>query len=1271
MATWDGSDSKPDDQNYYTYFNENITGTAAGTWTFFPNNVNNEYIPANREYYVQNEPLFEHNDPNTSYRTNTDGWSMSSVASIYQKHVMSIVDNAEMSGNQKCFTSTIKPQQSFASNNHWKDDYNLETIETKHNLIERIKKTGNSNLHVTAEEFVPNNRELDDKRFRLQNTRSINTTDASIKDSSETLDKHTFYNTSRHERKYNTRRNSNYKPKEGQQDNQFHKRNTYKNSYQQGKVSNKFQGNKCFTNKYYSDKSQADVKGIDENVLDKDTMNNTDASSSKEFYATSLNKSELLSSMEINLNNNKRALNKRSGESSTVRDEGLQENDTKHCNNQVKEFAYYGSGSKQFHNNRRNTKKYPYNIKYNREENNFKEKRRNYQGYSRENFSKEHKSKVKEQMCRNGEHNELRECCRDEMGLETKEIKEKKYNYQGFNESKEYNKENKNEIFKEKDRNKGSVFIENNEKGNEHWNNKRESSERNSVQKWGKNKKSYVDDDANQRERLADQLSRGQLECLVCCEYIKQNDYIWSCSNCYHVLHLKCIKKWAKSSQVENGWRCPACQNMSETIPENCYCFCGKTKAPEWNRRDVAHSCGEVCGRLLSKNCTHKCTLLCHPGSCPPCTAMVTKYCGCGKTLQTVQCSGHKLLLCDSICDKVLNCGKHKCERQCHHGECENCNKTVTQICYCGKNTRDVTCQSNISLTYSCETTCGKLLDCGNHTCTKLCHADACECCSLTPEKITTCCCGQTPLTEIRQTCLDPVPVCDKVCSKKLKCGQPSNPHSCKAKCHQGDCPNCDLTTDVKCRCGNMDREIACKDLTSKADDARCEKKCTKKRSCGKHKCNQLCCIEIEHVCPLVCSKTLSCGRHKCEQSCHKGRCQPCWHSSFDELYCECGAAVIYPPVPCGTRRPACDRPCSRQHSCGHEVLHNCHSEPTCPPCTVLTQRWCHGKHELRKAVPCYVTEISCGLPCNKPISCGRHKCISTCHTGPCEKPGQQCIQPCTTPREMCGHVCAAPCHEGKCPDTPCKEMVKVTCQCGHRSMSRVCAENSKEYQRIASSILASKMTDMQLGHSINLDQVFGQGAKKQNQLKTLECNDECKTIERNRKLALGLQIVNPDLSGKLMPKYSDFMKQWAKKNPQFCQMVHDKLTELVQLAKTSKQKSRSYSFDCMNKDKRHFVHESCEHFGCESQAYDQEPKRNVVATAVKDKCWLPSYSLLEIVQRENGQRKVPGPMLNTLKTDGPVKTILSLPTQRSQKTEIQSTAKTAEPEIDYFDYHG
>ncbi|XP_011684873.1 PREDICTED: protein shuttle craft [Wasmannia auropunctata] len=813
------------------------------------------------------------------------------------------------------------------------------------------------------------------------------------------------------------------------------------------------------------------------------------------------------------------------------------------------------------------------------------------------------------------------------------------------------------------------------EKKVENWRDRTESNESTPALP-GKNprKKYEIDDDASQRERLTEQLNKGGLECLVCYEHIKQSDYVWSCSNCYHVLHLRCIKKWAKSSQGENNsWKCPACRDVSFLVPEDYFCFCGKMKMPEWNRRDVAHSCGEICGRHLSKkNCTHKCTLLCHPGSCPQCVAMVTKYCGCGRTSKMLLCSAQQLLMCDSICEKNLSCGKHTCQRKCHQGECGPCDKVVQQTCFCSKKTQEVPCRANVADTYCCDNICNKPLDCEKHYCQKICHPESCEFCSLMPEKVTMCCCGQTPLTEKRESCMDPVPTCDKICSKRLKCGQPSNPHICKAPCHTGECPECDLNTDVKCRCGNMDREIACRDLTSKADDARCEKRCKKKRSCGKHNCNQLCCIDIEHICPLPCSKNLSCGRHKCQERCHIGRCSPCWESSFDELYCECGAEVIYPPVPCGTRRPTCNRPCSREHACDHEVLHNCHSEPTCPPCSVLTQRWCHGRHELRKAVPCHVKEISCGLPCSKPLTCGRHRCITMCHAGPCEKPGQQCTQPCAALRELCGHICATPCHEGKCPDTPCKEMVKVTCQCGHRTMSRVCADNAREYQRIASNILASKMADMQLGHSVDLDEVFGQGAKKQNQLKTLECNDECKIIERNRRLALGLQIVNPDLSGKLMPRYSDYMKQWAKKDPHFCQIVHDKLTELVQLAKTSKQKSRSYSFDVMNREKRHFVHESCQHFGCESQAYDEEPKRNVVATAVKDKCWLPSYSLLEMIQREKGQRKVPGPVLNTSKGNNSTKTVLSLPVKQNQQLLPSSSAtKIADKEIDYFDYQG
>lgn len=54
----------------------------------------------------------------------------------------------------------------------------------------------------------------------------------------------------------------------------------------------------------------------------------------------------------------------------------------------------------------------------------------------------------------------------------------------------------------------------------------------------------------------------------------------------------------------------------------------------------------------------------------------------------------------------------------------------------------------------------------------------------------------------------------------------------------------------------------------------------------------------------------------------------------------------------------------------------------------------------------------------------------------------------------------------------------------------------------------------------------------------------------RNRRLALALQIQNPDMSAKLTPKYSEFMKLWAKRDPNLCRHVHDKLTALVKLAK-------------------------------------------------------------------------------------------------------------------------
>ena len=66
-----------------------------------------------------------------------------------------------------------------------------------------------------------------------------------------------------------------------------------------------------------------------------------------------------------------------------------------------------------------------------------------------------------------------------------------------------------------------------------------------------------------------------------------------------------------------------------------------------------------------------------------------------------------------------------------------------------------------------------------------------------------------------------------------------------------------------------------------------------------------------------------------------------------------------------------------------------------------------------------------------------------------------------------------------------------------------------------------------------------------------LECNENCSRIERNRRLALALQIENPELTNKLAPpKYSDTLKEIAKKDPNFVRSIHRNLEDLVKLAK-------------------------------------------------------------------------------------------------------------------------
>ncbi|KAF7706181.1 transcriptional repressor NF-X1 [Silurus meridionalis] len=740
---------------------------------------------------------------------------------------------------------------------------------------------------------------------------------------------------------------------------------------------------------------------------------------------------------------------------------------------------------------------------------------------------------------------------------------------------------------------------------------------------------------------LIEQLTEEKYECMVCCDVIRVMAPVWSCQSCFHVFHLNCIKKWARSpaSQADEtgkGWRCPACQNVALKFPTSYICFCGKVTNPEYQHREIPHSCGEVCGKKRSSgDCNHRCNILCHPGPCPQCPAFTTKSCVCGRISKQVRCSQTGALCCDQECGAQLNCKKHHCTQICHQGLCQPCQLQVQQVCYCGAMQREEACGTDSASFdgfgyFSCNKPCGKILECQAHHCQQVCHPGRCQPCPRLPILVCRCPCGQTAIAKLlelgypeRRCCTDPIPSCGKMCSKPLPCGDVDTIHLCDKLCHEDKCGPCALTSTIKCKCGIKTKEVPCALIHSEDELLfTCERRCNKKRSCGRHKCGEICCVDTEHKCTIICGYKLNCGLHRCQEVCHRGNCQPCWQTSFDELACYCGETVMFPPIPCGTKPPECKNPCTRQHDCDHPVMHSCHSEEKCPPCTYLTKKWCMGNHEQRSNIPCHLQEISCGLVCNKLLSCGFHHCKRICHRGECQTEGD-CKQPCPHPRSECGHPCNAPCHPGTpCPHSTCTARVAMQCECGRRKETIPCTEAACSSQRYAAIAMASKLSDMQLGESVNIAQL----TKKNQKQARLECDQECATLERNRRLAEALQVdptVDP-FNKSSTCKYSDSLKDDARRDFKFVSEVEEEIRNLVELANKGKQPKRSHSFPPMKRDQRRIVHELAEVYGLESVSYDGEPKRNVVITAFRGKSACPTSTLTALIERETATRAPP-----------------------------------------------
>lgn len=308
----------------------------------------------------------------------------------------------------------------------------------------------------------------------------------------------------------------------------------------------------------------------------------------------------------------------------------------------------------------------------------------------------------------------------------------------------------------------------------------------------------------------------GALSCLICLERIKPTEPSWSCSSrCFAVFHLLCIQSWAQQCSnlaaaraasravtVKDDsllWHCPKCriEYPKSEIPKYYYCFCGKLENPPHDPWVLPHSCGEICGRPLKYNCGHHCLLLCHPGPCPSCPKLVKTRCYCGTTEDVRRC-GFKNFSCERLCKKLLSCGTHRCSEICHDGECPPCRERGNYKCLCRKVEMERNC---FEKDFRCDNPCEKLLGCGRHVCSRGCHEGECGDCPFQGKR--TCPCGKRVYEGV--ACDVSVPLCGGTCGKLLTCGF----HRCPERCHRGPCiATCRIVVTKACRCGSLKKQV-------------------------------------------------------------------------------------------------------------------------------------------------------------------------------------------------------------------------------------------------------------------------------------------------------------------------------------------------------------------------------------------------------------------------------------------------------------------------------
>ncbi|OAF68310.1 Nuclear transcription factor, X box-binding protein 1 [Intoshia linei] len=688
------------------------------------------------------------------------------------------------------------------------------------------------------------------------------------------------------------------------------------------------------------------------------------------------------------------------------------------------------------------------------------------------------------------------------------------------------------------------------------------------------------------REKQIHEIESNCLNCVICHSNIYRNEETWTCVECFIILHLKCIKNWfSELSFRKKTLLCPLCKcNINENPQYTCFCRKKILSANSYvNSSILAHSCGEICGKLENDQCGHPCTMLCHPGQCVECRRYVEKLCSCGKQTRLVKCLEKEYFSCNNACGKPLNCvnpNVHTCQQICHIGPCSSCDFEWKISCYCNKSIRYLSCFDNdyildSNTKFKCLEVCNKLLSCENHYCEMICHTESCLPCPYTSRRFKTCSCGKTNIKDfvkldynlkVRKKCTDDLNVCPNICGKVVNCKFKNLlhlNHKCHQKCHQPtkSCKCADFVI-LFCKCRKFHKKIACQDFKLQDQSFECNVTCKTLMSCNKHSCNVKCCTDKgNHICLKVCQKMQSCGKHVCNKPCHVGPCGDCLYTDFRERVCLCGQTVIYPPIFCSIQMTQCENICQiKCLKCDGIDNHKCHFSKECSPCERLINTLCFcGKKTLK--MKCSSKQISCNLRCQKKLDCG-HLCNLICHQDHCITETRKCFNKCKKIKR-CLHACYRICHSGHCDDKICEILITVVCKCGTLKEKIKCNQYKKmKFENIKNTHVSK--------NSLQLEKMNDTACEN---LKILSCNDKCDNYSHQIDLAnaFNVSLKNVDLNpNKQVGEYNTFVFSLNLKF--FCQ-AENVLIQCVENCRKNNNDFDVSNFDIHNnKEKIAFV---------------------------------------------------------------------------------------------------